>query len=64
MSFVTAAGQAMLMLLSLCNIVVNTLRLKTKPRHFKPEQKAFCQISSSHGGEYDVQNYLLGRTAV
>jgi hypothetical protein len=23
----------------------------------------FCEISSSHGGEYDVQNCLLGRTA-
>jgi hypothetical protein len=24
----------------------------------------FVRISSSHGGEYDVQNYLLGCTAV
>jgi hypothetical protein len=24
----------------------------------------FCEISSSHGGEYDVQNCLLGCTAV
>jgi hypothetical protein len=24
----------------------------------------FCEISSSHGGEYDVQNCLLGFTAV
>jgi hypothetical protein len=23
-----------------------------------------CEISSSHGGEYDVQNCLLGCTAV
>jgi hypothetical protein len=23
-----------------------------------------CEISSSHGGEYDVQNCLLGYTAV
>jgi hypothetical protein len=27
-----------------------------------PVQK--CEISSSHGGEYDVQNSLLGYTAV
>jgi hypothetical protein len=24
----------------------------------------FCEISSSHGGEYDVQSCLLGCTAV
>jgi hypothetical protein len=24
----------------------------------------FCEISSSHGGEYDVQSCLLGYTAV
>jgi hypothetical protein len=26
--------------------------------------KNFCEISSSHGGEYDVQSCLLGYTAV
>jgi hypothetical protein len=26
--------------------------------------KTFCEISSSHGGEYDVQSCLLGCTAV
>jgi hypothetical protein len=26
--------------------------------------KLTCEISSSHGGEYEVQNFLLGCTAV
>jgi hypothetical protein len=28
------------------------------------EQVSGCEISSSHGGEYDVQSCLLGYTAV
>jgi hypothetical protein len=28
------------------------------------ENRVFCEISSSHGGEYDVQSCLLGYTAV
>jgi hypothetical protein len=28
------------------------------------QQRISREISSSHGGEYDVQNYLLGCTAV
>jgi hypothetical protein len=28
------------------------------------EDKLTCEISSSHGGEYDVQSCLLGCTAV
>jgi hypothetical protein len=27
-------------------------------------RQLYCQISSSHGGEYDVQSCLLGYTAV
>jgi hypothetical protein len=26
--------------------------------------QSYCEISSSHGSEYDVQNFLLGCTAV
>jgi hypothetical protein len=29
-----------------------------------PNQNYPCEISSSHGGEYDVQSCLLGYTAV
>jgi hypothetical protein len=27
-------------------------------------QQGLCEISSSHGGEYDVQSCLLGYTAM
>jgi hypothetical protein len=30
----------------------------------KKKYKHLCEISSSHGGEYDVQSCLLGCTAV
>jgi len=34
--------------------------------HLSPyhEDYIVCEISSSHGGEYDVLNYLLGCTAM
>jgi hypothetical protein len=34
------------------------------PRTADDDEVIPCEISSSHGGEYDVQSYLLGYTAV
>jgi hypothetical protein len=33
-------------------------------RFWKELVRLLCEISSSHGGEYDVQSCLLGYTAV
>jgi hypothetical protein len=38
--------------------------LKTRIREACANNDQECEISSSHGGEYDVQNCLLGCTAV
>jgi hypothetical protein len=37
---------------------------KYETKHYGLRSNMFCEISSSHGGEYDVQSCLLGYTAV
>jgi hypothetical protein len=49
----------------------NGIKLWWRPRpklscraNEREKTRIICEISSSHGGEYDVQNCLLGYTAV
>jgi hypothetical protein len=44
-------------------IIMTRLKCIIEPS-LTEKKNGFCEISSSHGGEYDVQNCLLGCNAV
>jgi hypothetical protein len=48
---------------SILHKLLSGLQIKKRKKKEK-ENRKLCEISSSHGGEYDVQNCLLGCTAV